>query len=271
MPLVGIAAQKGAGFSARIARAAALSQSNPVAAEILGAYQRLASFQKSLYKFLEDCSFSAAAARGLPELDWHVLLPRFQAFLQVAGVTGPSPMQQQAHALERAAPERWQQLLAAQWRGESTASEAEELFARAFLQPVAEYLAERADFPRSNYTGRTCPFCSCRPVVAVLRPEGDGGKRSLVCSLCSTEWEFRRVLCAGCDEDRLEQLPIYKAEELPAARIEACDTCKQYIKAIDMTKNGLAVPVVDELATASLSLWAEEKGYRKVQPNLFGL
>jgi FdhE protein len=38
-----------------------------------------------------------------------------------------------------------------------------------------------------------------------------------------------------------------------------------------LTKNGLAVPVIDEVATLSLDLWAQQQGYRKLQPNLFGL
>jgi formate dehydrogenase maturation protein FdhE len=40
---------------------------------------------------------------------------------------------------------------------------------------------------------------------------------------------------------------------------------------VDLTKNGHAVPVVDELATIPLNLWAQEHGYTKVQPNLLGI
>jgi FdhE protein len=53
--------------------------------------------------------------------------------------------------------------------------------------------------------------------------------------------------------------------------VDACDTCHSYIKSVDMTKNGRAVPVVDELATLSLSLWAQEKGYAKLEVNLLGI
>jgi formate dehydrogenase maturation protein FdhE len=38
-----------------------------------------------------------------------------------------------------------------------------------------------------------------------------------------------------------------------------------------LTRNGLAVPVVDELATVPLNIWAEEHGYAKLQPNLLGM
>ena len=120
-------------------------------------------------------------------------------------------------------------------------------------------------------TQATCPFCGQKPVAAVLRPEGDGGKRFLLCSHCLTEWEFRRLLCPNCGEENHQKLPVYTVEEYPHIRIEACDTCHVYLKSIDLTRNGLAVPEVDELASVSLDLWAKEKGYTKLQPNLFGL
>jgi FdhE protein len=53
--------------------------------------------------------------------------------------------------------------------------------------------------------------------------------------------------------------------------VEACETCKRYLKTVDLTKNGLAIPEVDELAAIPLSLWAQEKGYTKLQTNLLGL
>ena len=79
------------------------------------------------------------------------------------------------------------------------------------------------------------------------------------------------MLCPNCGEESPEKLPVYTAEEFPHIRIEACDTCKVYIKSIDMTRDGLAVPEVDELASVSIDLWAVEKGYTKLQANLFGL
>ena len=35
-------------------------------------------------------------------------------------------------------------------------------------------------------------------------------------------------------------------------RIDACDTCRYYLKAVDLTRLGLAVPIVDEVAGAPL-------------------
>ena len=41
-------------------------------------------------------------------------------------------------------------------------------------------------------------------------------------------------------------------------RIDACDRCQHSIKTIDLTKDGLAVPCVDDIASVPLDLWARE-------------
>ena len=105
----------------------------------------------------------------------------------------------------------------------------------------------------------------------MLREDGHGARRSLLCSFCFTEWGYRRTVCPACGEERVDSLPVYTASQFEHVRVEACDTCKTYIKTVDLTKNGLAVPEVDELATVTLSLWAEEKGYKKLHPNLLGI
>jgi FdhE protein len=145
----------------------------------------------------------------------------------------------------------------------------------AMLQPFAEEAASRWQRPNLRTEGeRTggsarCPVCGSAPVVAALREEGHGAKRTLVCSLCLTEWDYLRVVCPACDEQRFDALPVYTANETFAqARIDACDTCRVYLKSVDLTKDGLAVPIVDDLATVPLDLWARESGYRRLCPNL---
>lgn len=141
-------------------------------------------------------------------------------------------------------------------------------FVLAMLQPIAEHLAGGALLP-DHTTGR-CPVCDSLPLLAILRPEGDGAKRSLQCSLCLYEWPYRRVLCPWCGETNKDKLPRYTAEECDNVRIEACDTCKHYLKSFDLTVNGHAVPIVDEVALAALDVWAVEQGFRKIANNLLG-
>ena len=48
-------------------------------------------------------------------------------------------------------------------------------------------------------------------------------------------------------------------------------SCRSYLKAVDMRTDGLAVPVVDEIASVELDLWASQQGLEKIQRNLLGL
>ena len=239
----------------RIARAEELAGKCPPAAELLRFYSKIVRFQKAISEQLKPDS-------GCPPVS--VLLPHFPVLLSLVKRIGPAPV---AHVAEELAQDQshWEDLLA---NGEDAGPE-REFFARCLLQPYTEYLASRSDIALGVQPA--CPFCHNKPVAAVLRGEGDGAKRSLVCSLCTTEWNFRRLLCPNCGEEKEPKLPVYTAQEFPHVRIEACDSCRTYIKSVDLTKNGLAVPVVDEIATVSLNLWAEEHGYTKLQLNLLGM
>jgi len=240
----------------RIERARQLANTHRTASEILRFYGEVAGLQKAIYEQLK----SARPQR--PELS--VLLPHFPALLSLVQRAGPAPLARAADELGRNRAQ-WQSLLADQDPDEQGA-----FFARALLQPYFEYQAGRSGVA-TNRVQPDCPFCGERPQVAVLRGEGDGGKRSLVCSLCATEWDFRRLLCPNCGEEAERNLPIYVAEEFPHVRMEACDACRTYIKSVDLTKNGLAVPVVEELATVALNLWADQHHYVKLQLNLLGM
>ncbi len=232
--------------------------------ELLAFYAHVARFQKSIYEKLGSAQDHNIA----------VLLPFCAPLLTLIKRVGSAPLKDAAESMTKISPEDWQELLTCVWQHEASAVEVAPeylLFAKIVLQPYAEFLAHTASGIPENILSRVCPFCGARPQVAVMRPEGDGGKRSLICSVCSTEWNFRRLVCPGCGEEKKENLPVFIAEGIDYVRIDACDTCKTYIKSIDMTRDGRAVPVVDELATTSLNLWAQEKNYQKVELNLFGV
>lgn len=260
----------------RIERANELAAKHSFAAEGLRFYGRIASFQKSLYAGLEAGSGKEKKLRPpgslRDELELFTLLPWFASFLSFVEDVAPPPLAQSAAGLSAEGSARWEAVLDEFWRVGTTALDpAESLLAWAFLQPYAEHLADHTAPLEDQGTPPLCPLCSGSPQVGVLRPLGDGAKRSLICSLCATEWEYRRIVCPACGEENVDKLPVYTAEELGYVRVEACDTCHCYIKTIDLTKNGRAVPVVDELAAIPLSLWAAEKGYEKVWGNLLGV
>lgn len=257
----------GTKWDRRIRRADELAAAHPFATEGLRFYASLASFQKSMYEGLEPGN---GALGG--DLDRSALLPWLPPFLDLVQQIAPQPLAQSAAALRGAGETRWGELLEAFWKeGAEDLDPAEGLLAWAFLQPYAEHLAGRLPPQEIHATPSLCPLCGGLPLVGVLRPQGDGGKRSLICSLCAHEWNFRRIVCAACGEEAVEKLPVYVAEEFPHVRVEACDTCHQYLKTIDLTRDGRAVPVVDELAAIPLSLWAAEKGYAKLSLNLLGV
>ena len=263
----------------RIRRAKELAQKYPFAVEALGFYENVASFQKSLYESLAAGNGKVKKTRPpgslRDELELFTLLPWFSSFLSFVGDVAPSPLAQSAAGLSSEGSTRWEAVLDEFWRGgipEAMALDpAEALLAWTFLQPYAESLADHTAPLETQGTPPICPRCHGSTQVGVLRPQGDGAKRSLVCSLSATEWDYRRLVCPACGEENVDKLPVYTAEELGHVRIEACDTCHCYIKTIDRTKDGRAVPVVDELAAIPLSLWAAEKGYAKLSTNLLGV
>ena len=161
-----------------------------------------------------------------------------------------------------------------------------EFFPRAFLQPIAEALATGASGgavpepaadaggPASGDAGAraACPHCGAAPLAAVLRDEPEArGRRTLLCSLCLSEWAFPRMRCPSCGEERPDRRPHHVSETWPHVRLEECGSCRSYVKAIDLREVGLAVPVVDELASVDLDLWAAEQGLSKLRTNLLGL
>jgi FdhE protein len=198
------------------------------------------------------------------------LLASFPEFLAVVEQHAPARLAEYARALRSARQDTRAALLNDFWNGTGNldGTGVKEFPARAFLQPYAEFVRLRCGMQWDGHTHSSCPFCNRKPGLGVLRPLGDGGQRSLICSFCLAEWQFRRILCPACGEENHAKLPVYTAAELQHVRVECCDSCKSYLKTVDLTKNGLAEPVIDEIAAVPLDLWAQEHGYAKLQPNI---
>ena len=198
-------------------------------------------------------------------------LARFPEFLSLVEEKAPARFAQVARGL-RASSGSWSELLDRCWTVTEEPPDApEEFIGFAFLQPYAEFVRSRAGLHLDGYTHPICPFCNRKAALGALRPQGEGARRNLVCGFCLCEWEFRRIVCAGCGQEDQTKLPVYTAEQFPHVRVECCDACHTYIKSVDLAKNGLADPLVDELASVPLDLWAQEHGYAKLRPNLLGM
>jgi formate dehydrogenase accessory protein FdhE len=282
--------QAGPNYDARIRRAKHLGAQYSFSSEVMTFYGQLAVFQKRLYGALPEIGPSSATANlsaGFRSpLDLAVLLPHFPDFLAVLQSAGPAPIVDAARQLALQGPAAWIAFLTDYWSASGSARHSvapphtpaesqhpasevlTEFILRVFVQPYAEFLAARCAVPTLETAPRLCPICGSGPLLGVLCPEGDGGRRSLACSFCLHEWSFRRILCAFCGEEAENKLPVYIAEKLPHIRVEACDTCKSCLRTIDLTKDGHAIPVVDDLAAIPLTLWACEQGYSRPHPNI---
>jgi FdhE protein len=258
----------------RIQRAQELAGQHSFAAEILGFYIHVVRFQEDLHRQLSKALPRPLQSASIPsELsadELENLSFRFESFLSVTEAHGPPPLAELSRELRGRGQEFWSELLNSAWTAHAP-SDAPSLLALAFLQPYAELLRSRAHLGPPSTVRALCHFCNRKPGLSVLRQMGDGGARSMVCSFCLAEWNFRRIICPGCGEEDNRKLPVFTASDFDYVRVECCDTCKTYIKGVDLTKNGRAEPVVDELASAHLDLWAREHGYAKLQSNLLGM
>jgi FdhE protein len=285
-------AQVGSGaYEPRIRRAEYLASQHLFAAEVLHFYSRIAEFQKTLFSDARNMRRRASQSptappenettcapswsrQHFPQFEINLALPRLPAFLSLIEKAGPTPLASVARGTSHLDAGSYRSLLGAYWEvggiNDQFIGPFAQFVARAFAQPFAEFLAQQVTPPPVLSTQKNCPLCGGQPLLGVLRLEGDGGKRRMLCAFCSQEWDFRRIYCYACGEENEKKLPVYVAEQFPHIRVEACDTCKVCVRTIDLTKDGNAVPLVDDLAAIPLTLWAHEHGYIRLQPNLFG-
>ena len=207
---------------------------------------------------------------GRLEADLDRLLDGLHDLLGFAAEHGPAALAEHARARAREPPADARARLLAWWKAE--ASTADDYLSRAFLRPYTEVLAHlRVPPDRLRRPGR-CPFCGGAPWIAARRTEGDGdgARRRLGCGLCGGEWTFNRICCPRCAEADPAKLPSFSSDAHPPVRIEACESCRHYVKSIDLTVDGRAIPEVDDLASLSMDLWAAREGFERIEPGLAG-
>lgn len=251
----------------RIDRARELEERNAPAASLLRFYRSVLQFQKDL---TGKSALTSRPGMSLREqIDVAFAASQFPRLLELVTESGTPLLRDTARDLQQGGEAAWRNLLGAAIEDPVFPHDTSDFFARACLQPIAEVL--QSQFPSDvNYSLSVCPVCGALPQMAVLRPEGDGAQRWLLCSLCLREWLYRRVVCPACGGEDKDKLPRYSSDASSHVRVEACDTCKRYLKAVDLTHDGRAVPLVDEVALAVLDVWATEQGYGKIVLNLMG-
>jgi len=255
----------------QIERARYLSEHSSGSKELLTFYAQLLCAQKEVYESFRTRKNWLPS--GELEKDLDVVMSSVTGVLQSVARHGPDVLAAEAQMLLAGGPEILAQTLLDYWRSPSDT----QFFAKSILQPYARWLAETSTPPATRELAggeRTCPFCGGAPQLSYLvskESSAESGNRDLLCATCLSSWEFRRVICANCGEERPAKLSYFHSREFDHIRVETCDSCRHYIKGIDLTRLGLAVPLVDEIYASPLDLWAREHGYKKIELNLVGL
>ena len=252
----------------RLFRLRELAEAHKPIAPALDFYATILEFQAEI-----SSRFRQTVKPGVPlraQIDVPALIAEMPALFSLVVRHGPELLRETGHQWESAGEQKWFQSLQFALKSDRPASPgADDLFTRTCLQPFAENL--QLQLAEAAYTGTgACPVCGGFAQMAVLRPEGDAAGRWLLCSFCLREWPFRRLICPWCGEEDKEKLPRFSSGDWLSVHVEACDTCRHYLKAIDMTVDGLAVPLIDEAAFSVLDVWATDRGYTKIVPNLMG-
>lgn len=251
------------------------------AEEMLLFYLELLDLQESVYREALRRGWNEVPADGdrldltcLPVTD---LVPRFVGFVGEIAPAAPAPLADAAASLLAAGDAAARELLDAFLFRRDAEGLPEnggatwEFFPRAYLQAIAEAAAGDGAVLGKDLPP-TCPRCSRPPQVGALRDGAEArGERLLHCSLCATVWRFRRSVCPHCGEDQPDKLVHHTSDSLPHLRVDECQSCRVYLKTVDLRRDGQAVPLVDDLGSVELDVWAGEQGLRKLQPNVLGL
>jgi formate dehydrogenase maturation protein FdhE len=245
-------------FEQRSARAALLAEQAETAREPL-------QFAALLCNAQAECAgrLQPAALTGRLADDVVRLLPLHRPLIEVVA-------QRTEEARQRLAddPSTARTRLLVYWDGDSN-----DYLSRALLQPYAEVLRARNLTPDRLHHPGHCPFCGSAAWISARKSasEGDGGFRFLGCSLCGLEWNVNRICCPSCAEEDPYKLPVFRSDAHPSALIEACETCRRYVKSIDLTKDARPIPIIDDLLSLSMDLWAMEEGFTRIEPGLAGI
>lgn len=130
------------------------------------------------------------------------------------------------------------------------------LFAGAGNSPLGAALAA--------WTGGYCPSCGSWPAIA----EVVGGRRALRCSFCAFAWDTGSHGCVYCGEtgDKFiaSSPDAALVESRRHRRVEICNNCRSYMKAIDVNElSPFPLVAIADLETMDLDMAAIERGYSR--------
>lgn len=127
-----------------------------------------------------------------------------------------------------------------------------------------KYCETREPVKEGFSTDNKCPTCGLLPHYALVKEVE--GIRQMKCWLCETRWEFPRMTCPKCLENRQDHLGYFVTDEIPDCRISFCRSCKTYIKVFDIRQQLIEDPNlwIMHLSTLDLDDLAAAEGFQSV-------
>lgn len=110
-------------------------------------------------------------------------------------------------------------------------------------------------------TAWRCPNCGDKPDMAALtKPNGE---RVLLCRACDTEWHCPRLGCPFCSNEDTAKLAYYLGDD-EAYRLYVCESCRRYLKTVDLRRQSKMWPLpVERILTSAMDVAAQEAGYHQ--------
>ena len=119
---------------------------------------------------------------------------------------------------------------------------------------LAQSLSDKPDLKKGY-----CPICGNLPDFAFFDKDG---KQFLKCCFCAHEWLTIRMGCIFCKNKDKENQQYFFSNEEKEYRVNLCDNCHKYIKAVDLRQmNRPFYPKLEQVSTLHLDIKAIEQGY----------
>ncbi|MGH9246576.1 MAG: formate dehydrogenase accessory protein FdhE [Acidimicrobiales bacterium] len=278
-------------FDARLARAEKLAAASAAAREPLLVAMAVLRHQRQraeekLVQSAADAAASGAAVSttrgGFPRLYLTTCLFALRDELALAvgdlAASAPAPLAREGRVLAGLPPVLQAETIETWLDDPSLVDPRSGFWLGAAAAPILE-LAARAHGPVSDdeWRGAACPMCGGPPQASAIAEESGefmaGSPRSLVCGRCATWWSYPRITCPSCGEEDPRRAESFLPGDRRWVRVDACETCRGYVKSFDLREQGAGdvVPLVDDIATLALDVWAQDRGFTRPTVSLAGV
>ncbi|MDQ3985757.1 MAG: formate dehydrogenase accessory protein FdhE [Actinomycetota bacterium] len=280
-------------FEHRLARTKAIARS-PATAEPLAFIAEVLGVQRDR---AANPEVKAAAARVSAESKPNRLVGNFPMLELAAGVEpiraevdlmidgssrvllkAPGPLRDAAADLSHESSSGLSHIITTWLDDPSLLDPRHEVWIRISGGPILELAAAGVEpLSRDEWAGRACPLCGDLAQAAVIVEESggflQGSPRYLVCRRCAGWWAYPRAVCPSCGEDDSRRISSYSPDGQRWVRVDVCDNCRTYVKTFDLREPEASEvdPLVDDVATLTLDVWAHERGLQRFSPSLAGV